>query len=206
MNIGDLRTKLKARLNRSDCTDALALDFIAEAVLRVDRELRSRLNEAHAVELLVDDQSRLEIPDDYLEMIALAPEDATKLPTKRNLDAFLREAAATTSASDVKYTRRGGYWYLTPAQEEATPFILDYFAGSSLDASDTASTAVVLDQAWDLYLYASLSAAGSHFAHDNEMKWESQYVDRLNVLNTLRVDQDLAEGPHTVEPGTSTEY
>jgi hypothetical protein len=210
MNLGDFRTRFKARLNRSDCTDALALEFIDEGIKRVHRELRVRQMETVAATLTADASSRLTIPSDYLEMKGLWPADSTRRVIKQELDEFLRLGEGlidySSVISDVYFVRRGGYWYLFPDQSEGTEFTLDYIAKTALTTSDLATDNTFLDEHYDVFLYAALIAAANHFEDDREAKWETQYLDRVNTLNTLTVDQDLAEGVQTVQPGTSTEY
>jgi hypothetical protein len=206
MTLSELRTKLKARLNRSDCTDALADEFIDEGIKRVHRELRIHEMEKTAT-LTTDAQSRLTIPADYLEMQGLWATDGTAQLTWKSRDDWLRDSETRTTNDDPIYTRRGGYWYVAPAQAEGESFTLDYLYEpfANFASGDAAAEALATDL-YDVLLYASLSAAGNHFEDDREAKWDAQCSSRIQALNDQADEQTASEGVRTVQPGTSSDY
>lgn len=202
MNLGELRTKIKSVLNRSDNTDALTDTFIDLALKWVHRELRVPALE-RTTTLTVDSHSRVVIPSDYLEMIALWPTDGDKRAIKKTQDEFLRYT--NQSDADVVYVRRQNYWYLKPDQSEDTEFTLDYY-GEMLPLESDTDTDPILDIAWDLVMFAALVEGADHFEDDREAKWEAKFQDRKAVIQQQAIDQDLSEGIQVVAPGTSTEY
>ncbi len=202
MNLGELRTHFKNTLNRDDCDDLLADTFIQLGIKRVHRRLRVPALERSA-EVTTDSQSRLLIPSDYLEMIALYEEDGDHQLVKKTKDEFLRYP--NNSSVAVVYTRKGNYWHLKPTQEAGVTFNLDYY-GEMLPLEDDEDTDPILDVAWDIILYGALSEAANYFEDDREGKWETQFLGKLQEVQDQSDEQDASEGIQTVSPGTSTEY
>ena len=71
MNYGDLKSHFNDLLNRSDITAALTTRFIDQGIARIQRQLRTPLNEKKKDYTLTGATTQLTLPNDFLEIISL---------------------------------------------------------------------------------------------------------------------------------------
>ncbi len=71
MNYGDLKTQFDNVLNRTDITSALTTTFVDQGISRIQRSLRTPLNEKQKNYTITDQTSFLTLPTDFLEIINL---------------------------------------------------------------------------------------------------------------------------------------
>ena len=71
MNYGDLKSHFNDLLNRSDITAALTTRFIDQGIARIQRSLRTPLNEKLKNYTITAATSQVTLPTDFLEIISL---------------------------------------------------------------------------------------------------------------------------------------
>ena len=71
MNYGDLKTHFNNVLNRSDITTALTTTFIDQGIARVQRQLRTPMQEALTTYSLSSQTEYITLPNDFIEIISL---------------------------------------------------------------------------------------------------------------------------------------
>ena len=71
MNYGDIKTHFEALLNRSDITPTLTTNFIDQSIARIQRQLRSPLNENVSTYVISGQTASVVLPNDFLEIISL---------------------------------------------------------------------------------------------------------------------------------------
>ena len=71
MNYGDLKSHFNDLLNRSDITAALTTRFIDQGIARIQRQLRTPLNEKLKNYTITAATSQVTLPTDFLEIISL---------------------------------------------------------------------------------------------------------------------------------------
>ena len=71
MNYGDLKSHFNDLLNRSDITSTLTTRFIDQGIARIQRQLRTPLNEIKKDYSITAQTENLTLPTDFLEIISL---------------------------------------------------------------------------------------------------------------------------------------
>ena len=71
MNYGDLKTHFNNVLNRSDITTALTTTFIDQGIARVQRQLRTPMQEALTTYTLSGQTEYITLPNDFIEIVSL---------------------------------------------------------------------------------------------------------------------------------------
>ena len=70
MNKATLRQRIKDLLNRSDLTDSVANSFIDQAMQRIQRQLRTPMNEKLGT-FIIEQDIEFGLPSEFLELISL---------------------------------------------------------------------------------------------------------------------------------------
>lgn len=197
MNLGALRTRLLARLNRDDCSNAQADDFISEALERVATECRYRCMELSVLYAWTGSPtSVLTLPSDYLQMIDVML-DGVPLDNKS-----YRELG--------RYSRVGGYpptmfaihldtIVLDTTLPETSTLELVYYAEPAAVVAD-ADVNSILQAAPTLVLYAALSVAGDHFQHEKTADWEARFQGTKVRLDEEKIIEEAARSPRAISP------
>ena len=76
MNYGDIKSHFEALLNRSDITAALTTLFIDQSIARIQRQLRTPLNENKTTYTISTQTADITLPTDFLEIISLYYQDS----------------------------------------------------------------------------------------------------------------------------------
>lgn len=75
MNYGDIKSHFNNVLNRSDITAALTETFIDQGIARIQRQLRTPLNESVITYSLTGQTPAVTLPNNFMEIISLYYED-----------------------------------------------------------------------------------------------------------------------------------
>ena len=70
MNYGDLKSHFNDLLNRSDITAALTTRFIDQGIARIERSLRTPMQEKLKNYTISDTTTEITLPTDFLETIS----------------------------------------------------------------------------------------------------------------------------------------
>lgn len=189
----ETRTKFKARLNRRDCTDALADGFLQDAVGRIQRVLDVPAGETSqsftGTTFLVSNY--LTIPTNYVQIDAITVNDKvvlTRAPLQQVLDSM---NYGTQGASRI-YCRRGSTWLIGPIPLPADAIRVDYF--STFEDDDTLpQDTVLLTRSSDLVLYGALSYAADHWSDKRGQRFEGRFTQILSDIQA-QADGDDTSG------------
>lgn len=192
MTLGELRSLVRTRLNRTDCDDTLADTFIEEGVSRIQRELRAPMMERL---FYIDPEgpaSSFLLPVDYLEGFEVLVGGASLRRVS-----FRELTRMSTAGPPAAYARFGGQYFLRGAASVGQRIELLYY-GEFTPIPDDASTNELLTSAPYLALYAALRPAGVHFQHEQSDIWEGEFQRELVTAQRQSVDDEMNGGPLAV--------
>jgi hypothetical protein len=206
MNLASIRTKLKAILNRNDCTDDLANDFITMAQTRLERVLRVPGMEKITITTGngsdIPTQS-LVIPSDFLSLKFLY--SGQTLMENKDLGHFLRIPQAATGRDPQYYARVGASLLVKPTVPEGQVVTMVYYASQPSLLVDT-DTNFFTTVAADLLIYGALSYAADYFVDDRVTSFEGRYGQLYNDLDEQGRMTDMDQSAQSMSPAYNTEY
>ena len=203
MNYGDIKTHFEALLNRSDITPALTTNFIDQSIARIQRQLRTPLNENKTTYAISGQTASITLPNDFLEIISLYFQgiELTRVPNSkmRNL------VNNPTGGSPTVFTREQQNLLLHP-QPTSGDVVLYYYGEfapmvANTDENDLAKVAP------DLILYGGLGYAADYYLDERRDIFEVKFQQFLNELQQQADDQELMGGTQAIQPAsTYTDY
>lgn len=198
MTLGELKAQFRLMLNNNvvNKSDSLVALFINQSIMRLQRELRLPFQEKQILYTIPSDFTKLAIPSDLLELIAImADTDADGI-----LEYQLRKSSLTEVVRDSqipglpprRYTRQGGSWILGPRPGTGDKVLIHYYAEFAA-LTDDASTNTALKVAWDAVLYGALAAAYSYLKDvENRAEAEATYGQITQNLQKMADADELA--------------
>jgi hypothetical protein len=197
------RQRFLRRLNRDDCPNDLADEFIEEGITRIQREVRAPFQEhvqyVDATETTGPVESIL-LPEDYLELVSILV--ARKPLRRKPVPALFEEP---TQGPPRWFGRYGNTMFLRGPCPVGSRIELLYYRSFTGLAGEN-DTNELLTVAPDLLLYSALVPAGNHFHHEKTGEWEAFYTDRREALNAQALRDELsgdqAVAPMYSDPGT----
>jgi hypothetical protein len=207
MNYGDLRTKFKARLNRRDCTDALADGFLQDAITRVQRTIRIPSME-RSVSITISDDNYitdmlLDIPTDYLMLrdMSVTLDDDSKARLRRMPLAFVEERIGLSGIPQF-FARKGVGFVLAPTPLSGRVINIDYYSEFPA-AEEVADENSLTLTASDLVLFGALSYAADHWSDQRGPQFEQRFTQILSDIKLMADDDELSNAQ--VEPAFAYE-
>lgn len=195
MNKQEVRSLIKGLINRTDCTDSLANQYITLAEKNIQRGLRLPFMEK-GIRLTGDasGSEAYEIPSDYIELVNIAAED--HLLTRVSLDQLLR----TPKTGTPKYFARDrGYWRFRPYITSNAPVVVTYYAELPSLATDSDST-VLSEIAPDLLAYTAAALLCDYFVDDRKANFTQMAQDAFSTLSQQFLDQEISGGETIMQP------
>ena len=186
MTRAELRAYFKELLNRSDCTDTQADQFINLGIRRLERILRVPTMERRIVYTSSGD-GVYPIPNDYLELIGLFHADR-RLEKTTSSDAFIRPVSGEPSV----FWREGPNFIIRPkpaADEQVVLIYYGEFEDFADDGYETFESAVYPDA----IIYSALTFAADFFIDERK----PLFVDSLSQALTeiqASADKDALAG------------
>jgi hypothetical protein len=187
-------------VNKSDTLVGL---FLNQSIMRIQRELRVPFMEKQILYTIPDGFTKLAVPPDLLELIALMVDtDADGV-----LEYQLRKTSLTqvVTASQVPampprvYTRQGPDWILGPTPAVGSTVLIYYYAKFDTMDADGDTNAALTD-AWDLVLYGALAAAYSYLKDvENRAEAEASYTQIGTSLQKM-ADADALASDAVIAP------
>lgn len=199
MNYGEIKDHFEALLNRSDITAALTETFIDQGIARVQRQLRTPLNENKTTYNITASTSSLTLPTDFLEIISLY---ANEYEIQRITMDKYRELQQNALTGKPKYfVREQQKLLLYPTPKTGDIFLYYYGEFPALSANtDTNNLTTV---ASDLVIYAALTYAADYYLDERSGVFEQKYTQFLTEIQEQSNDQELNGGTQAIMPSYS---
>jgi hypothetical protein len=203
----DFTDTFQARLNRTDCTDAMAQYFISSGQTRLSRVLRVPAMEAFCDSLpvlqtvtnpvtqevmTITGITQVAIPDDFLAWKTVIGDGRVlRLGTEREI---MGEWGFYLGIPRI-YARIGGNLYIKPFAQYLVRCV--YYAQYPALVQPTDSN-YLTDGAVEALMFASLAYAGDHFRMDETETWDQRCNAEVAALNAQGQDSDTTGGPMAV--------
>lgn len=205
MTLGELKAQFKGLLNNNviNKSDSLVMLFINQAIMRIQRELRVPFMEKQILYTIPDGYTKLAIPADLLELIAIMVDtDADGVLEYELIRSTLTKVVSASEMPGtypLMFTRQGGSWILGPVPAVGSQVLIHYYAEFAALNTD-ADTNTCLKVAWDAVLYGALSAAADYLQDDERgAKFEARYGQITKQLQD-QADADELTADAAVAP------
>jgi|TARA_R110000772_G_scaffold92549_5_gene189508 hypothetical protein len=203
MNYGDLKTHFNNVLNRSDITTALTTTFIDQGTARVQRQLRTPMQEKVASYTLSSQTEYITLPNDFIEIVSIyyANTELSRVPMSK----FRSLNANNYSGNTTNFTRQQEKIYLFPQPSSGTLYLYYYseFNPMSADSDENALAKV----APDLLIYAGLTYAADYYLDTRSDVFETKFNQFLLEVQEQANDQETNGGVQSIQPTyTYTDY
>jgi len=196
MNYGDIKSHFEALLNRSDITPALTTTFIDQSIARIQRQLRTPLNESVSTITINSATSQITLPTDFLEIISLYYNDTElqRIPMGK-----MRPYQANAFQGTPKYFTRQQQNLLIHPQPSSGSLVLYYyseFAPMTADSDENTLAAV----APDLITYGALAYSADFYLDERAAVFENKFNQFLSEIQEQANDQELNGGTQVLQP------
>ena len=199
MNYGDIKTHFEALLNRSDITPTLTTNFIDQGIARIQRQLRTPLNENIVTYTITTQTPSVTVPNDFLEIISLyfGGSELNRIPVAK----FRPLANNPVTGNPTVFNRQQQDLQLWPQPTSGTLTLYYYgeFAPMVLNTDENTLAAV----ASDLIIYAALTYAADYYLDERGQLFEDKYNQFLAELQQQGDDQELNGGTQSIQPAYS---
>lgn len=199
MNYGDIKTHFEALLNRSDITPTLTTNFIDQGIARIQRQLRTPLNENIVTYTITTQTPSVTVPTDFLEIISLyfGGTELNRVPVAK----FRPLANNPVTGNPTVFNRQQQNLQLWPQPTSGTLTLYYYgeFAPMVVNTDENTLAAV----ASDLIIYAALTYAADYYLDERGQLFEDKYNQFLAELQQQADDQELNGGTQSIQPAYS---
>lgn len=196
MNYGDLKTHFNNVLNRSDITTSLTTTFIDQGIARIQRQLRTPMQEKLTTYTISSQTAFVELPNDFIEIISLYYDNTeiSRIPMSR----FRALNKNTYAGTPQSFTRQQEKLYLYP-QPSSGEVILYYYGEFPALSSDTSENALT-KVAPDLIIYSALTYAADYYLDERAVQFEQKYQGFMLELQEQANDQEVNGGTQVIQP------
>ena len=199
MNYGDIKTHFEALLNRSDITPTLTTNFIDQSIARIQRQLRTPMNENVSTYTITSQTAQVTLPSDFLEIISLYF-DSTELK-RVPMSKFRNYAANPYAGNPIAFTRQQQNLLLHPQPSSGSLVLYYYgeFAPMTQNTDENALAAV----APDLIIYGGLTYAADFYLDERGPLFEQKFIQFLDEIQEQANDQEMNGGVQSIQPSYS---
>lgn len=197
MNYGQLRANVISLINRSDCTDDLAAQFVQMAVARVQRDPSLRIPSLERLQQTVIGSTfdGVDIPNDLLQIINVYTD--TETLERVELGRFLREQTKGISTPKFFMTM-GNQIKLVGAPAQGSTISLHYYGADDALVADS-DESYLASIAPDLLTYGACSFAADFFIDDRKESFEAGYATLKQELIDFSVAYEMS-APMSIQP------
>ena len=203
MNYGDIKSHFEALLNRTDITSTLTTLFIDQSIARIQRQLRTPLNENKTTYAISGQTASLTLPADFLEIISLYFQgiELTRVPMSK-----LRSLVNNpTAGSPTVFTREQQNLLIHPQPTSGDVVLYYYGEFAPMTANSDENTLALV--APDLIIYGALTYAADYYLDERRDIFETKFNQFINELQEQANDQELNGGTQAIQPAsTYTDY
>lgn len=201
MSYNTLKSSFTTLLNRTDCSDAQADQFISEGVTRIQRDCRLPSMERQQIVTVGDSgTTMLMIPTDLIQLIDIfwtgsrtsRPVPLKKLPYRD----LVRRSLSDTPAY---YGRLQSQFWIAGSAVSGDTFQIVYYGNFSSWATADEDNELSASTP-DLAVYAALSYAGDYFETAQASGWEAKYQQLKAEVIQQGIDLDAEGGEQVMQP------
>lgn len=199
MNYGELKQHFNDLLNRSDITASLTTRFIDNGIARIQRQLRTALNEKKADYQITTSTGSFTLPADFLEIISLYKDEFELTRITMSQYRKLQQSGAVGKPRHFVREQQNLLVYPTPTSGSLSLYYYSEFPALSSD-SDTNNLITV---APDLVIYAALTYAADYYLDERSTLFEQKFQQFLQEVQEQANDQELNGGTQAILPAYS---
>lgn len=191
MNLGELKAQFSAILNRRDITPSLVTTFIQQSIQRIQRELRTPMQEKVVLYEWRADRNGIPLPNDYIRLISIDTATDSSEPGQlrgADLNTVLRRSIEV--GRPELYCRQDAEFLVAPRPVVGTQLFITYIADFSAINADT-DVNILTNVAADAVIYGALSYASDYYLDDRRVVFEERFVQILNSLQGQADDDEL---------------
>lgn len=190
-----LKSDIAGWLLRDDLTAAIpSFVRLAEASIRRDLRIRQMLR---TYTLTISAQSQA-LPEDFMEMERIILDSTVWNLSYLPPPALFSNPAYTDGGNPMYYTIEGDYLITAPDATGSDVLLCYYKAYSSL--TNDSDTNWLLTNAYDVYLYGSLSHAAPYIKEDGRVQlWNAGYSEAIAKLNKMERRSAFAGSPLAIQ-------
>ena len=190
-----LKSDIAGWLLRDDLTAAIpSFVRLAEASIRRDLRIRQMLR-TYTLTLSAQSQA---LPEDFMELERIVLDSTTSSLSYLPPSALFANSAYTESGDPQYYTIEGDYLITAPDATGSDVMLCYYKAYSSL--TNDSDTNWLLTNAYDVYLYGSLSHAAPYIKEDGRVQlWNAGYSEAIAKLNKMERRSAFAGSPLAIQ-------
>jgi len=196
MNYGDIKSHFNSLLNRNDITPTLTTTFIDQGIARIQRQLRTPLNENVSTYTLTARTPTVTLPLDFLEIISLYYDDVElqRIPMSK----YRAVAANPIAGNPTEFIRQQQNLYVHPEPTSGNLVLYYYgeFTPMALNTDENTLAAV----APDLIIYAGLTYAADYYLDERAPMFEQKYGMFLSEIQEQSNDQEMNGGVQAIQP------
>ena len=196
MNYGDIKSHFEALLNRSDITAALTTTFIDQSFARIQRQLRTPLNENVTTYTLTAQTPSITLPNDFLEIISLYL-DGTELQ-RVPMAKFRNFAANPVAGNPMAFARQQQKVLLHP--QPTTGDLVLYYYGEFPAMTQTTDENTLAAVAPDLIIYGALTYAADYYLDERNSLFEDKFNQFMMEIQEQANDQEMNGGVQSIQP------
>lgn len=191
MDYQTLRATFQGILNRTDCTDTQADQFIGMGLRRAERVIRTPLQRRYINVVKTPEISFLSLPSDYLTMESVFVNGQV-----------LRRASTTETIKPGDYSLPTTWWlegrflYFAGDLKDGDEVSFSYF-GEFLEPTDDTGSTGYTETIPDLIIYAALIYAADFFLDVRMAAFENFYRTLRDEVQ-LMADQEATSGGYMV--------
>lgn len=197
--LADIRERVKNVLKRKDPSTDIYDEWIRDAVRRIQRTLRTPLDEAVSPAALIPDgfNGRINVPGNLLNLISLQV-DGHELEMRAISE--VKDLQTRPAAPALYYAREGGQYLIAPIPHQGSKVTIHYRADTDNFTAPTDSIRL-FDIASDLVMYGALIRGADWSIDDRRLNtWNGIY-------NTLFVElQDMADRDELLNASMAPAY
>ncbi|MFC0686471.1 phage adaptor protein [Novosphingobium clariflavum] len=195
MNFSQLKARLRGLINRSDMTDDLAAQFIRDAQVRLERELRLSFMQKYVTFSIAEAQKGgFRVPPDYLEMIELFTDHGQ---LERVDTSYWLKRPKTLGVPEC-FIQTGHDIRMRPYPKPDETIYLRYY-GMDAQLQNDAQTNVWATACADALIYGAAEYAADHYEDERLQRFAQRYGVCIQELSDQQQQEDFS-GPMRIQP------
>jgi len=196
----DILNDFNGELNRDDCSQVQAINFVNRGLARIQRSLRIPSMERHRMVLAQGQMTYTSIPADFIEMIdVFASQGCSDMTRPLERKAFRQIVSLPNMSCLNSYARLGNTVHFRGAVPQGGSVLFHYY-GAVQSLSDLSDTNEFTLACPDLVTYAALKYAGLWCDHPSTQTWEDTFTGLLGDVQGQSISMENNGGPSAISP------